>query len=339
VANSVTARRIRIALVGLFALAATLAVPISASATPTQTDTVASVTAKLHAIAQQNEQLSEQTNLVVADVAAKQRALTAAQVSAATAQSAYSAARKILKATITAQYEGSSFSNTGALLTSTSDQNYLQQISAMNMLSVHRADVLSQVTAAKTAADTAQKTADGLLAQATATQATLKKQQASLNQDLQKYQALLNSLTAAQQAAYKSADTVPATTVATLVVHAGSAAAQAAVDFALAQVGKPYVYGAGGPGSYDCSGLTSAAWRAGGVSLPHNAAAQYGYGTHVDASQLQPGDLVFFYHPIGHVAIYIGNGLMVTAPEPGENVKVAPVSGMSSGYVGATRLT
>ncbi len=122
-------------------------------------------------------------------------------------------------------------------------------------------------------------------------------------------------------------------------VHAGTAAAQAAVDFALAQVGKPYVWGSAGPGSYDCSGLTMASWRAGGVSLPHNAAAQYGYGTHVDEADLQPGDLIFFYHPIGHVTIYIGNGLMVSAPTEGEPVKIATLAGSQSSYVGATRLT
>ena len=103
-----------------------------------------------------------------------------------------------------------------------------------------------------------------------------------------------------------------------------SAQAQTAVNFALAQVGKPYVWGAAGPSSYDCSGLTMAAYRAAGISLPHSAADQYNYGHHVSDSDLQPGDLMFFYQPIGHVTIYIGNGLMVSAPQTGEDVKVIP---------------
>ena len=121
-------------------------------------------------------------------------------------------------------------------------------------------------------------------------------------------------------------------------VHAGSAAAQRAVDFALAQVGKPYAFGADGPGSYDCSGLTMAAWRAGGVSLPHLAAAQYHYGTHVPINRLQPGDLVFMYHPIGHVSMYIGSGRLVSAPQTGENVKIVRLSYYKPIIVGATRL-
>jgi cell wall-associated NlpC family hydrolase len=81
-----------------------------------------------------------------------------------------------------------------------------------------------------------------------------------------------------------------------------------------------------------------AAWRAGGVSLPHLAADQYNFGTHVSVSSLQPGDLVFMYSPIGHVSMYIGKGMLVSAPQPGENVKIVPLSYFTSDVVGATRL-
>jgi cell wall-associated NlpC family hydrolase len=98
------------------------------------------------------------------------------------------------------------------------------------------------------------------------------------------------------------------------------------------------VFGAAGPSSYDCSGLTMAAWARAGVSLPHSAADQYNYGTHVPEYALQPGDLLFFYQPIGHVTIYIGDGLMVSAPTEGEDVQVVPLSYFQSDYSGATRL-
>jgi cell wall-associated NlpC family hydrolase len=110
------------------------------------------------------------------------------------------------------------------------------------------------------------------------------------------------------------------------------------VNFALAQVGKPYVFGAAGPSSYDCSGLTMASYAAAGIGLPHSALMQYNYGTHVSYSQLQPGDLVFFYQPIGHVAMYIGHGMLVSAPQPGQNVMIVPLAYFRSDYVGATRL-
>jgi cell wall-associated NlpC family hydrolase len=82
-----------------------------------------------------------------------------------------------------------------------------------------------------------------------------------------------------------------------------------------------------------------AAWHAGGVSLPHSAADQYNYGRHVSRSELQPGDLIFFYQPIGHVTIYIGNGLMVSAPTEGQDVSVVPLSAFNGQITGATRLT
>ncbi|MFC3386813.1 NlpC/P60 family protein [Couchioplanes caeruleus subsp. azureus] len=97
------------------------------------------------------------------------------------------------------------------------------------------------------------------------------------------------------------------------------------VAFAINQIGKPYRWGADGPRSYDCSGLTLAAWRRAGVHLPHNAARQYASAAHIDRNDLRPGDLVFFYGPISHVGIYIGGGQMVHAPEFGENVRVASI--------------
>jgi cell wall-associated NlpC family hydrolase len=109
-----------------------------------------------------------------------------------------------------------------------------------------------------------------------------------------------------------------------------------AVDFALAQVGDAYVWGASGPDAWDCSGLTSGAWGAAGVSLPHSSRAQFGMGTSVPSSQLQPGDLVFYYSPISHVGIYIGNGQLVQAANPSKPVNIAPVFSMP--FAGARRV-
>ncbi|MGV9554112.1 NlpC/P60 family protein [Streptomyces sp. NPDC003522] len=94
-----------------------------------------------------------------------------------------------------------------------------------------------------------------------------------------------------------------------------------ALAFARAQIGKPYVWGATGPDSYDCSGLTQAAWKAAGVSLPRVTYDQVNAGTTVSLSAAQPGDLVFFYADVTHVGIYIGNGMMIHAPKPGAYVR------------------
>jgi peptidoglycan DL-endopeptidase CwlO len=99
--------------------------------------------------------------------------------------------------------------------------------------------------------------------------------------------------------------------------------AQVAVDTALAQVGKPYQWGGGGPNSFDCSGLTSYAWRAAGVSLPHSSRMQYGATRRISRGDLQPGDLIFFGSPIHHVAMYIGNGNVVEASRSGVPVRTS----------------
>ncbi|GHB44039.1 glycoside hydrolase [Streptomyces viridiviolaceus] len=97
--------------------------------------------------------------------------------------------------------------------------------------------------------------------------------------------------------------------------------AEKALAFARAQIGKPYVWGATGPDSYDCSGLTQAAWKAADVTLPRTTYDQVAAGTTVPISQAQPGDLVFFYDDVTHVGLYIGNGMMIHAPKPGTYVR------------------
>ncbi len=101
-----------------------------------------------------------------------------------------------------------------------------------------------------------------------------------------------------------------------------SGRAAAAVNYAMAQVGDSYVYGAAGPSAFDCSGLTMMSWAQAGVGLPHSSSAQYGSGPHVASNALQPGDLVFYYQPISHVGMYIGNGMIVHAANPSTGVVV-----------------
>ncbi|MFE7386278.1 NlpC/P60 family protein [Streptomyces sp. NPDC057582] len=97
--------------------------------------------------------------------------------------------------------------------------------------------------------------------------------------------------------------------------------AEKVLAFARDQIGKPYVWGATGPSSYDCSGLTQAAWKAAGVDIPRTTWDQVKIGTRIATADLQPGDLVFFYDDISHVGIYKGDGMMIHAPKPGANVR------------------
>ncbi|GGX67851.1 C40 family peptidase [Streptomyces minutiscleroticus] len=127
----------------------------------------------------------------------------------------------------------------------------------------------------------------------------------------------------ARQSAGTSAggSTASGTTGAGTGTGTSSSKAEKALAFARAQIGKPYVWGASGPGSYDCSGLTQAAWRTAGVSLPRTTWDQVNAGTTIGVSAAKPGDLVFFYDDISHVGIYIGGGMMIHAPKPGAYVR------------------
>ncbi len=358
------------------AIAVGLLVPTAAYGDPGQTaagssSSISDVTAKLDVLAKQSSILTEQFDTATIDVGTKQKAADQARTQAAQAVADYAAARGQLTETVTSEYEGSTFGSTGALLLSSSGDDYVQTLNTLDVIGAHRADVIAVLDTKKAAADRATHTAETLLGQAKATQAKVAKTRQEVQASIGTYQSTLAKLNAEQQAAYAARNTASAQQVdqlrqqtatatpaparaaasaparsssasaapaPTAPVQAASGSAQAAVSFALAQIGKPYVFGAAGPGSYDCSGLTSAAWRAGGVSLPHSAAGQYGYGTHVSVSQLQPGDLLFYYSPIGHVTMYVGNGMMVTAPETGELVKVQSISAMMSSFVGATHI-
>jgi cell wall-associated NlpC family hydrolase len=125
--------------------------------------------------------------------------------------------------------------------------------------------------------------------------------------------------------------------VAVAPAPAPNAAAQVAVDTALAQVGDMYLYGATGPDRFDCSGLTSYSYAAAGVAIPRTSRLQSTFGTAVAKADLQPGDLVFFYSPVSHVGMYIGNGQMVHASTAGKPVAVVDLDSMPS-YAGARRV-
>ena len=110
----------------------------------------------------------------------------------------------------------------------------------------------------------------------------------------------------------------------------------AAVAFAKAQLGKPYKYGSAGPDSFDCSGLTLGAWKAAGVTLPRTSSAQFGTGTKIAKSDLMTGDLVFFYGSApSHVAIYVGDGVIIHAPRAGKDVEYSKLAYMP--FSGARR--
>ena len=330
-----------IALVSL-GIAAVVAPGLASAAPHHGPQSVVSVQKRLGQLAMQNTHLVEKYDHAQVEVQKREKAAAAARDVAATARAAYHLAHLQFAQFVQAEYESDNFGVAGALLDSSSGSNYLDRLDTLDMVSTHNAQVVDSVAQAREAAATASTRADQMLASARQLRNDLAAQKNKVQAQIRKYQTLLATLNSAQQYAYQRAfyPSLSASKVSALTLaKAPSAAAEKAVRFALAQVGKPYYWGAAGPSSYDCSGLTMAAWAHAGVSLPHSAADQYNYGTHVSLSSLLPGDLIFFYQPIGHVTIYIGNGMMVSAPTEGQDVSVVPLSAFNGSITGATRLT
>lgn len=229
------------------------------------------------------------------------------------------------------------------------DQAHIQSLlnQQQQILSTLKAQQLAelqarQAAAAKAAVAAAQ--ADRVKAEATAAAAIAKSQAAAAAAPVN------STVIAVNPNAGTNTDAAPTAAVALTSVAAptasvasvtpaipSSARSSVALSAAYAETGKPYVYGGAGPSAYDCSGLTMWAFAKAGISLPHSAAGQFGFGTHVSRDQLQPGDLVFFDEGggIGHVGIYAGNGTMVDAPHSGTTVGV---HALYPGFVGGTRL-
>jgi peptidoglycan DL-endopeptidase CwlO len=304
------------------------------------------VLANLSDLAVANEKLTEKYN--AAQIAVKQDRDAAAQaaIDAAAARTAAIAARRDLASSLAAQYKGASFSRTAALLDSNSGQNYLDTMQSLSFISKHQQEVATAAVDAVDAAKTSQQKADHAVKVAEAQEASVAQQRQALTQKVDEQKQLLAQLTAAERAALvrRATPAVPVAQVHQAIVAApkiaaaaNSAAASVAVKAALSRLGKPYVWGAGGPDSFDCSGLTSWAYAQAGISLPHNAAAQQGLGTPVSQADLQPGDLVFFGSPAYHVGMYIGNGMMVHAPTTGDVVKISSLSYVGD-YSGAVRI-
>lgn len=131
--------------------------------------------------------------------------------------------------------------------------------------------------------------------------------------------------------------------LAAAVRHTPSTAARIALDYAIAQIGQPYIWGGDGPdrtgeAGFDCSGLTQSAYQAAGIEIPRTATAQFSTGRKIDRSGLLPGDLVFYGNPgvfLHHVAIYVGGDRILDAPRPGEKIRLDPLE--ASDYAGAVR--
>jgi peptidoglycan DL-endopeptidase CwlO len=344
-----TASPARAARRAVFALAAVLGIlfaGVPAQAAPGDPSTAAEAAEVIAARAHDLEVLTEEFNEARETLLAQHAAAEAAIGQAEQAQAALLAAQQGVVGIARTAYTGESMSSFRALMTSESADEFVGRVATLQMVADHQNEVLDAAAVASVAAAQAQADAQELAAEAQRQYDAVAAQQAALEAEIAEYQAIFDRLSAAEQQAAMDAhhpddrasrDDRSAPVVSSGSIVANSAAAQIAVDTAMAQQGKPYVWAASGPDSYDCSGLVQFAYAAAGISLPHSSRMQSEMGQRVSRDQLQPGDLVFFYSPVSHVGIYIGGGQMVHAPTFGDVVKVASIDVMGS-YSHATRI-
>ncbi len=227
-----------------------------------------------------------------------------------------------------ASFQGARLSEVSALLVSVSPQDFLDQMSALDMLAVDNKQALDRLTGAVAQAQQAERLANDAAARAGQAQddaarleGDLTQSRAEMDRQIQVVTMRLAELTRQDRAAYISGGTIhfPVNLI-------GSGIALSAARAALSKQGSAYVWGGDGPITFDCSGLVKWAFEQAGMpGLPHSAQEQARMGRSVSRSQLQPGDLIALYSPISHIGIYVGAGLYVNAPQSGDVVKVVMV--------------
>jgi peptidoglycan DL-endopeptidase CwlO len=359
----------RQALIILISLAALIAVPSA----PAEPASVAAKRAEAQAVMGQIqgldanlEQAIEAFNLANVKLGRIKDDLRENRRELKIAQGNLTRARATLEARLVEMYTSGS-DNTGfaVLLGAGSIEDLIERVDTVNRVSDQSGRVLKEVKQYRTAV----KTRRAKLKQAHVEQARLvaerAAQKASIEGQLAQRQQMLSSIRSeigrlqeqerARQAQLEAAARArlasPQTGLEVITASSGSIDSTdqplpaappgrygGVVGIAMQYLGTPYVYGGSSPSGFDCSGFVMYVFAKVGVSLPHNAAAQYGYGTPVSRSQLQPGDLVFF-NGLGHNGIYIGGGQFIHSPHTGDVVKISSISGWySSTWVGARRL-
>lgn len=313
-------------------LTALAAVLIGPSLTPSANakPNLETVKKQVDALDREAEAASERYNEAKVKVDQTQTKLKALSSDLARQQAVVDSMRERVAALVVDQFSGNTLSTAGQLVLSTNPDAFLDNLNAVSAYNSQRGQVmqdysiqLDRLKLRKAAAETeASRLAD------------LEKQMLGDKQEIDKKaakaRALLDDLEAEARAKLLGGDysgSIP--------TFSGNSNAAKALRYALAQVGKSYVYGAAGPSAFDCSGLTMRAWGTAGVGLPHSSRAQQGSGMRVSEADLAPGDLVFYYSPVSHVGLYLGNGLIVHAANPAAGVRVSPLHSMP--YVGAVR--
>ena len=326
-----TRKRAGATVLGLSAIAAISFVP----ATPAQADPdIKDVKVRVDRLYHEAEAAQERLHDAKLDLADLRRDLSGLEADQERQDERLDAVRDQVSDAVVRQLEGEGISTVGQIVVSEDPGSFLDTLSTMSSFNDLQSSLLSDYDTELQALEIRREATDARADEIAELTEQLSAEKKTVDDKLAEAKDLLGDLEAEERerllASRGSTTRMPAS-----VSVPASGRAGAAIQYAMAQVGDAYVYGAMGENAFDCSGLTMRAWAQAGVSLPHSSSAQYSSGPHIAASDLQPGDLVFYYSPISHVGMYIGNGMIVHAANPGTGVAVSGLYSMP--YVGAVR--
>jgi cell wall-associated NlpC family hydrolase len=322
--------RARIATVGMAAGAVSL-LPTQSQAAPNPS--VDGVREQVEELYEEAEAPTEEYNGVLEKQQKLQREVDGAQDRLARKQQEINELREKMGPLAAEQYRTGAIDPTVQLFLSSDPDDYLDRAQALGRTGDRQAAALRALEGKQRELTQERADAAERLKSLQETRVKAKEKKDEVQAKLIKARKLLNSLTAAQRARMEAAqereDAAAGSSDAPSSYNGpASGRAKTAIEFAYAQLGKPYEWGSTGPGSYDCSGLVGAAWRSAGVSLPRTVKQMYDAGRKVSQADLQPGDIIYWYNDTQHNGIYIGDGKAIHAPRTGKNIEVTQVSYM-----------
>ncbi|MEU6573051.1 NlpC/P60 family protein [Streptomyces sp. NPDC046805] len=334
--------RARVTVLTTAAAAAVVLSAQGANAAPSEKPSKDEVKAKVDKLYEQAEQATEHYNGAKEKQEKLQKEISTIQDDVARGQEELNKLRDGMGSMATAQYRSGGIDPSVQLFLSSNPDDYLDKASTLDQLSSQQVEALKKIQDKQRELAQERAEAADKLKDLASTRTELGKKKKEVQSKLAEAQKLLNSMTAKEKAAMAAqqerASRASAARV-SLGLHLGGGRASAAFSAAQSQIGKPYVYGATGPSSFDCSGLTSWAYAQAGVSIPRTSEQQANIGTRITSvNDLQVGDLVFFFNDIHHVALYAGNGQVLHAPRTGTVVRYESMSTIGGPFMFGVRV-
>lgn len=335
--------RARVTVLTTAAAAAVVMSGQAANAAPTEKPSKDEVKTKVDKLHEQAEQATEKYNGAKEKQEKLQKEISTLQDNVAKGQKELNELRDGLGAMASAQYRSGGIDPSVQLFLSADPDDYLDKASTLDQLSAQQVEALKKIQEKQRELAQQRTEASRKLKDLSATRTELGKKKKEVQEKLASAQNLLNTLTAEERAQLQDEEERASRNSTREVLQnnipAGSGRAAAAFAAAQSKIGSPYVYGATGPSSFDCSGLTGWAYAQAGVQLPRTSESQTNAGTRIySTSQLKVGDLVFFFNDLHHVGLYAGNGQVLHAPRPGTVVRYESMNTMGGPFMFGVRV-